>query len=1011
MKLLRRLLLLLGILLGLALVVFALALTPAVQTWAVKRVLHGDPSLGVTINRVSAGFQRIELTDITLTRPGIVLTAPAVTIELPLLAAARSDIRLHRLVAKGWTVDVTGAARPTETPTATSPQGKPAVSQADPADTAKPASFEGIFKLLELPFDLSVDVVEIEGVVLFSAKPGVTSRAQIAVSGGGLAVGKEGRFNLAADATLPDGVAPVNKLAMRSTLAVRMETPRAFNRIVVTNDATASGPGLPDGARLRSETTAERTGAAEAYAVVVKSLSGSVEKTLAEVRIANPSATAPFTGAWKLDVRDTDVAAFALGRALPVFMTGATGTFSADRSFKEIQLTGKSAVIVDKLDAVQTGLNALGVIRVATDFDLVQRGATIRVTRFSTELSGASPVASVQVLQPFEMVASTGEIKATDATADLLRISLKGLPLAWAKPFATGMEITGGDVRGEFVARARDKGFTLSSATPVTLENLSVVQAGKPLLRAVDCSVAFAADYSPAGWQVDVSEIAARSQNVSLLTLSARAGQTAGKAQPIKVTGRLQANLGGLVAQPVAAGATALTQGALEMDFTGSLAEGLQQIASKLTVSGLAAAPGGPALPKVSADLRADLHGDGRMEAHAPFVFDLAGRQSDFELSAALKPAGARYDIDAQVLSNVLLLDDLKGFASLAPAPAPTAPAEKKAPPGPAPGPKKDEPAKPAPPDQKPVWDAVTGQVKLALKKIVFAPNMPPVEVSSTVKIAPEALTLESLRAVLAEGGEVNMDGTVKFKTGATEPYDISAKMNAASLDPAPYLRAANPGKPPTIEGKLDMSGTVMGTAASLDRAAEKAAVNAQMVCRGGKFHGFETSAAAANIGKLQEGASKFAGAVSLIGSALGKGDVARGADKVRAVSDSVKRLVDFNFDQLNMDLVQPPGGAPVEIKNFSLISPDIRLAGAGVIATAAGVPFYKRPLSMQTQMAVRGAQADDLRTLKLLKTQPDELGYTALVENFTIGGDLSGMNTDGFFRLLKSVAGMIDLK
>ena len=1009
MKILRRLLILFGGLFVLALILFALALTPAVQTWAVKRVLKGDPSLGVRVNRVAVGFQRIELADIVVTKPGVVLTLPAVTIELPLLAAARNDIRLHRLVAKGWTVDVTGVTPQTSATSLTLPassSGKPPAAQAegprtDPS-TDKPASFEGIFKLLELPFDVAVDSVELEGVLLFSAKPGVTSRAQVAVNGGGLAAGKEGRFNLVADAALPEGIAPVNKLAVRSSLALRMDTPRSFDRIVVTNDATASGPSLGEGARLRSEATAERAGATENYAVVVKSFAGTTEKTLAEIRIANPSATAPFTGSWKLDLRDGDVAAFALGHALPAFITGASGTFSTDRAFAEIQLTGKSDVTVDKLDAVQAGLNSLGAIRVVTDFDLVQRGATTRVTRFSTEISGASPVASVQVLQPFEVVAATGEIKAADAAADLLRFTLKGLPLAWARPFATGMEITGEDVKGEFVARALGNGFTLRSSAPLAVLNLSVAQAGQPMLRAVDCTVAFTADYSPAGWQADVSEIAARSGKSSLVTLSVRAGQSAGKAQPTKFTGRLQANLPGLVAQPVGAGTTALTQGMLEMDFSGSLADGLQQIASKLTVSGLATKDG-PALPKISADLRADVHSDGRVEANAPFIFELAGRQSDFELIAALKPVGARYDIDAQLLSNVLLIDDLKGFASLAPPAA--APVGKKAPPTPAPkpAPKKDEPPAPGPPDQKPVWDAVTGQVKLALKKVIFAPNMPSVEVSSTVKITPEAVTLESLRAVLAEGGELKMDGTVKFKAGAAEPYDISAKMNAAGLDPAPYLRAASPDRPPTIEGKLDMDGTVSGTAASLDRAAERAAVNAQVVCRGGKFHGFDVSAGAVNFGKLQEGTSKLAGAVSLIGSALGKGDLARGADKVRAGSDSVKRLVNFNFDQLNLDLAQPAGGAPLEIKNFSLISPDIRLVGSGVIATAAGVPFYKRPLSMQTQMAVRGAQADDLRTLKLLKTQPDELGYTALLEDFPIEGTLAQMGTDALMRLIQS--------
>ena len=77
-----------------------------------------------------------------------------------------------------------------------------------------------------------------------------------------------------------------------------------------------------------------------------------------------------------------------------------------------------------------------------------------------------------------------------------------------------------------------------------------------------------------------------------------------------------------------------------------------------------------------------------------------------------------------------------------------------------------------------------------------------------------------------------------------------------------------------------------------------------------------------------------------------------------------------------------------------------MRLLGGGSIDSASGLKsILQSAMNLDMQMAVRGAQADDLRILKLLKKEADELGYTALLERFSVKGTPSQPNTMELFQ------------
>src|SRR3954471_9310733 len=67
-----------GIVVLLALVL-VLALTPSVQTWAVRKAVADQPGLTLEVGRVSAGFSAADITDLHVVKDGMVIDAKSVT--------------------------------------------------------------------------------------------------------------------------------------------------------------------------------------------------------------------------------------------------------------------------------------------------------------------------------------------------------------------------------------------------------------------------------------------------------------------------------------------------------------------------------------------------------------------------------------------------------------------------------------------------------------------------------------------------------------------------------------------------------------------------------------------------------------------------------------------------------------------------------------------------------------------------------------------------------------------
>jgi hypothetical protein len=999
MKPARAFLLGIGVSAALVLVVGGLAFNSSVQTWMARRALAARPGLHATLGSVAAGVSRVRLREVRIESRGAVLTLPALETELPLFSAAfRGRVLVARLVAKGWILDLTqaphlaaalaalpagGAATGSAPAPARGFSFLPSARAAGPAAPAAPPLFQGLFRELQLPFDLTLDGVELEGDVILPPLAGRTGphRVHVAIRGGGLGAGRgDGRFAITLTAAKNDG----GILTVQTALAAAMDTPRTFTRLSARSEADVTGGKFPQGITLAVRGTADRTAAGEDYQLT---LTGKRAQLLA-VQANFSAADAGIDGTWKLDLHDADLSPFAFGRPLPAFMAKGGGQFETDAAFAQVHATGRLDASVDRLAALRSELSAVGAVELATDFDVLQHAGSPRVAHLTATVTGAAPVLHLRALQDFEFNLSTGALRVADPTKDLLDVSVAGLPLAWAQPFLDDFAVSGGAVRGEFAASARDGGLALRARRPLTVAHLSVSHAGQPLLRDVDVSLNASADYTPQGWQAQIASFTVRSDDATLLALDAKAGRLNGNGEPLKAAGHWSANLPGWLTQPVAAGRAELAGGILQGEFTAGLGK-TQALQTTLAFTNLIASDQ-ERLPAIALDLRADVAADGKITFSAPLTVTRAGRTSDLTIGGTLARAGAGRTLDARMTSNLLVARDIQLLAlPLAAAASPAA-------------------ASNAPDTASvvPFWKGISGRVALALEKVVYADQFQVTGIGGELRVEAGAITFNGVRASVGPGSGLTLAGGLAFDAREPRPYSLAVDIGVTAFDPAPAFRAIDPASLPTIEGRFDLAGHVTGAGDDLEELARRARGQFQLTSKAGLFRGLPADVAES----LKQPPSMLSGAVDSVGSMLGvkkdrMDDANRYIDKQgKIVVEIADRLKTIAYDQISVS-VDRDADHNLNLSEFTLISPEIRLEGTGRVVYQPGISLLDRPLDLRLQLSARGQMAELMGKVGLLGTRQDSLGYTNMSAPLWIGGSMASVDTSAVKKTLVAAA------
>jgi hypothetical protein len=977
----KRILITIAVVAGAVLVLAAVVeLNPPIQTWIARRAL-ASIAPGATLERASIGLSRMSVWGLRLESEDAVLVVPQVKVEMGVLSAGLGRGLLAKsIVATDWTLDLSHSDVSRMNPGAT--EETPWVARI----------FGFAFAAFNIPSRLTLDTVDLEGTVILSDGEGSpVGKARVVVTGGGLAPRRDGRFHCTMTAALNDSSAPVSVLLVNGNLTAAMDASATFTRAEFTMEATASGRQFPSGVGLAGEASAERAGRKVSYSLSLKRGS----ERIASIDASTADGSRRMSGAWRLDLKDTDLAPFLLGRSLPAFNVAGGGAYDVDAGNGDVHALGKIQASADRLGVVGRDLAPLGAIKLAAEFDMARIGNSLRVDRLETSLSDAGPVASLLALQPFEFNTASGELKVARPSGDLVGISVKALPVSWLMGAFPRLDVVGSDFRGEFAMRAEDGRLALRTKAPLMSTGVAALKQGRPIASNLELSAFVLADYASQGWQVQLAPFAVSSQGLKLLSLEARIGRLAGKQQAIKAEGSWSAALPAWLSQPARVGLPRFSKGDASGSFEANLGA-TREVRVRLALKDLALeSDAALALPSVTADIRADFGPNGRSTFNAPLHLAYDARSADLGLSGSFTSDSQGPRVDAALTGSQLSTDDLRVAAALC---GLLASATDSGHPGGSADPGRPKAA-------GPFWPEGRAILSVHLENVAL-PHFLLSDLRGGVALDPDSLKIDSATARLGDGSGARFDGELLFsRSDAQKPYSFRANVAANNVDSAPLFRAIDPDETPEVEGRFDFEGRLKGRALAAADLMDEAQGECTVSSKGGQFRILRTDA----IEPLKQTPSKLADALDTVTALFGKK-----ADKpADAVADLAGGLSEIHYDQMNIRAERGPD-LDIHFTEINMIAPEERMTGTGTIAYAAGVPIQGQPLGIDLGLSVRGRPGMLLGIVGLLKDGPDELGYTPLSQPIHIGGTLKNVDESQWREMLinaplRKAAGLFD--
>ena len=955
----KRILIVLAAVAGVLALAAVAALNPAVQTWAARRHIAAAHGKRVSLTRLSADLGHASIEGLRIDREDMALVAPLVRADVDVASALLGKgYHIDALTARGWTLDLTQSAQ---------------ASSAQP-ETATPwpaRAVGAVLSAFNLPEDLSLSGVDLEGDVVFPGDDGKPAgRVHVVVTGGGLAPGSEGRFLCRAAAALDDLSAPVSKVSVSATLTASIEASGALLRADLKADATASGADVPAGIGLSFEASAAHRSAIRSYAVT---LTRGTEH-IAAVEAQNPDGSLNMKGTWSLNLRDTDLTPFALGRSLPVFYVAGSGSVEADASSGDVHAAGKLQATADRLGVLARGLAPLGRVNLAADFDMARVGASLRVSHLDTSLASTSPVASVRALQSFEFNTSTGELKVAAPSGDLVGISVTGVPLAWLGPVVPHLGITGGGLRGDFVMRAEDGRLVLRTKAPLTASGVTVGRSGAIAATGLELSAFVLADYAAQGWQVQLAPFEVRTEGNRLLSLEARFGRLAGAGRAVKAAGSWSVSLPVLSALPIAAGLERLSGGVATGSFEGSL-DGTSEVQLKVSVRDLALASGSAVqLPVVDSEIRAEFEPAGRTSFSVPLRLDYGERTAEIALKGTVQSGPSGTVFDAALEGSQVTGEEIAALALLARGGGPPSPGD---------------PGLPSSPG--PFWPRVRGKFALRFEAISLR-KVDLRDVRGTLFADPSSLEVASGSATLGGGGTARLDGRLIFLAGAPSPYSFHADLSIGSLDSAPLFKSIDPSKPALIDGRFDVESHLRGVGTGAGDLLDGLQGDVKLLSKDGAFRALHANI----IDSIKQAPSKIVDALDTVSALFGKKTDRMG----QALLESANEVSEIHYDQMTVT-AERVADMDLRLTEINLISPEVRVTGTGRVTYAPGLALQDQPLSVDLELGARGQLGKVLDVVGLLSDERDSLGYAKLVQPIHLGGTLRAVDQSQWKDLL----------
>ena len=983
----------------------AVAFTPVVQTWFVERALAGHSGLQASVGSVSAGLSTVHVEDLRLEFDGAVLTLPALETGLPLKTALWDrKVLVGSLVAKGWTLDLSrrpaAADKAAPAPIAAAPAGgrtAPAHPDLTGVKQVAPA-FRGILRAWELPCDVSLNGVDLEGDVLLAIpSEKEPTRVHVILKGGGLAVGHAGDFALDATGTMADSKVPLNAVAVHGRLVVGMASPRTFNRIEFKGGLSSTNGVLPEDLGLSVGVAATDRASNESYTLDLSRGS----RHLATISASLANEARQFAGNWKLDLRDSDWARFYPGRSQPAIAASGEGNFDTDPDFARMHATGSLNIAASHLGFLAAPLDNFGAVTVGAGFDLVHGGQSVRIDRLTVSLAGTHPVAVAKSAQPFTLEEKTGELKMTDPHADWLEGSLQGLPLAWLAGLVDEFAFTGGDVSGPFAVRAANGDFAVHSTTPLVATGVSVQRGSRVLAQGLDLSLSLLADHTPSGWTVQAAPLTVGSAGRHIAAIEAKASPLADAGRRFALAGTWNADLEALAACPAILAIRSIKGRSALGDFSASVGRSTD-VKGKINVTGHDLSH------SLTASVRAFVDPYGGIEFHVPVRIAIGSNASEFSADGTCIKDKAGRRVDAELTAVKATLEHLgpiaAAFSSVG-----ASPTEAKV------------------RDQHPFWGDLVGRVKCEFYQLRVGDHDLN-EVAGTFDIDHASLRLQGGRGAVAAQvpaksdrsrsrpikdaprSLVTAEGLISFDATADFPYRVKAIATIDAVDATRLFPAPQPERDPLVEGRFSVADTFTSTGINLRDLVGRWQEEFRLTSNSGIIRLLKTSVAES----IPEAPSHVSDALVNVGSVVGSliglrpNSIGSGKNPVSKAAEAVLnftyQIAEIGYDQITVTAI-PGADRTIHLSEITMSAPNERLTGSGEIGYIEGRSIRAQPLSVDVRFGASGKIAEFLSTAGLLSAEKDDQGFKMIHQPIHFGGTLEHIDESQWHDLLVKAA------
>ena len=979
MKTLRLISIWIGLAAALLVVLVLTAIAPPVQTWAAELALNHKPGVQASLGSLAAGFGRIDVEQAHIEVNGVVLTVPLLQAQVPLTTALlRRKVSIGGLVAKGWKLDLSRAhnfsakAMPDD-----GQNGAGAVLTDQEGVSARRAAFLllGGLTSLKLPFELSLDDVELEGDVLLPGPPGKAPvQIHVTLVGGGLAAGHEGTFTF--DTAAQGADSPSGSAFSHGKLVVVMKTPSSVDAVRIETDLTVSGESMPKTLAMSVAVSAIRSEGGGTY--TLKMSRGG--RRLATFTAKSKRSTSSLEGTWKVELSESDLAPFSPFDSLPAIAAVGEGSFEADEGLAHVHALGRLRSTAGNLAFIAPVLGRIGKTTLDANFDVTRTGPLLHVDHLSLSLATTQSEILVKSKQVFDFNAGTGALAVSLPDSDFIEGSLRGFPLEWLSSPTSRFRFTAGEAKAQFVVRAHDGGFALRLKDALRASGVSLSGPGMPEGHRLDLKLALLADYNPKGWQVTLDPSSVDAEGLHLASIDARASQVSGSGQPILISGNVKVDLDALTAQPGSPSADMPPGQLASCEFTGQITDAAEM---DCKVSVASHDPN----RSISAKVHVNLDSEGDFSFEGPVHFNSGKTVSEIstEGSGALAQSGGQ--IDLKLTTEDAGLGDLCQLAGALAAAGGSHPAQ---------SPK----AHPVP-----FWGDWIGPVAFSAKRLRTADG--DLEgVGATFNLDHGQMRIETGRIWLLNHNLGKFEGSVAFDANRPLPYVLKGTGSVEDVDAAALFGAPAVGQPAAVEGHFSIVAALVGEGSGPEDLTRSARTEFRLKSSSGILRVLKTSVSES----IPEASTPVTDTLGSVGSAVGMVfGIKKSFDRVdkNSVSPAADAVINFTYaiSEIGFDRfsITADGGyeRALRLTEIAIDCPEERLRGSGVIESTKGLPLFKRPLSVDLELSAKGQPADLLKKAGLLSPRKDADGFTAMMQHFQLGGALGQLDASSWHALL----------